>query len=342
MNIFDDNGCKIDANYSLSAIGINKFIIVESRGGGGSGRKEVNKDYNLCIEILLKRLSMLKASILSIEVYSQVTKKFLESERVVVLDNHKYPLYLNELTDFKKIRLDVARKSSLIGKHENSKGGNRTKRLRFLVDMNASSILDNYELEKFLQFGITSNVDSKIDKIVFLRKLNIGCNAFYDGENKCVVFKKDSTSVEMNDDLSILLNYDEFDDLVGLTKLKFDCFDVLIPPVGEAVPKQTAVMVNRFKRCIEICAWALSNAKGVCEMCDLPAPFLRGNGEPFLEVHHVRPLSEGGPDLHDNVVALCPNCHRELHYSGHKDIVRLSMLQKVDRLRDYAAVPSEN
>ena len=38
------------------------------------------------------------------------------------------------------------------------------------------------------------------------------------------------------------------------------------------------------------------------------------NKEPFLEVHHVKSLSDGGEDTLDNVIALCPNCHREKHY----------------------------
>ena len=33
----------------------------------------------------------------------------------------------------------------------------------------------------------------------------------------------------------------------------------------------------------------------------------------YLESHHVTWLSRGGYDLIDNVVALCPNCHRKIH-----------------------------
>lgn len=34
---------------------------------------------------------------------------------------------------------------------------------------------------------------------------------------------------------------------------------------------------------------------------------------PFLEVHHVKWLAKGGSDTVNNVVALCPNCHRKMH-----------------------------
>ena len=37
------------------------------------------------------------------------------------------------------------------------------------------------------------------------------------------------------------------------------------------------------------------------------------DGSPFLEVHHVDYMANGGSDTIDNVVALCPNCHRKMH-----------------------------
>jgi 5-methylcytosine-specific restriction endonuclease McrA len=59
--------------------------------------------------------------------------------------------------------------------------------------------------------------------------------------------------------------------------------------------------------------FALTVADGVCQLCEKPAPFLNKFGEPFLEVHHIEYLSQGGSDSIDNVVALCPNCHRQIH-----------------------------
>ncbi len=55
-------------------------------------------------------------------------------------------------------------------------------------------------------------------------------------------------------------------------------------------------------------------ANGVCESCAVAAPFKSRQG-PFLEVHHVLRLADGGPDHPEHVIALCPNCHRRAHYS---------------------------
>jgi 5-methylcytosine-specific restriction protein A len=35
-----------------------------------------------------------------------------------------------------------------------------------------------------------------------------------------------------------------------------------------------------------------------------------------LEVHHKTPLSARGEDTVENAIALCANCHRELHYGA--------------------------
>jgi 5-methylcytosine-specific restriction protein A len=59
----------------------------------------------------------------------------------------------------------------------------------------------------------------------------------------------------------------------------------------------------------------LERASGICEQCNEDAPFKRKkDGTPYLEVHHRIPLSEGGFDTVGNAIAVCPNCHRELHY----------------------------
>lgn len=54
-------------------------------------------------------------------------------------------------------------------------------------------------------------------------------------------------------------------------------------------------------------------AEGKCQMCGVEAPFYDKDNEPYLEEHHVKRLADGGSDTLDNVVAVCPNCHRKVH-----------------------------
>jgi len=84
---------------------------------------------------------------------------------------------------------------------------------------------------------------------------------------------------------------------------------------ADTKPERMRVYSYTYRRNADIVAEALSRAGGVCEKCSSPAPFVRASdGTPFLEVHHVSPLSGGGEDSLENVMALCPNCHREVHF----------------------------
>jgi 5-methylcytosine-specific restriction protein A len=65
--------------------------------------------------------------------------------------------------------------------------------------------------------------------------------------------------------------------------------------------------------------YVLRRANGYCEACKKPAPFRTDSGRPYLEPHHIRRLSDGGPDHPRWVIALCPNCHRRVHYGEDRD-----------------------
>jgi 5-methylcytosine-specific restriction protein A len=80
-------------------------------------------------------------------------------------------------------------------------------------------------------------------------------------------------------------------------------------------PEKIQTISYAFARSPDVVAEALLRAKGFCERCRQQAPFLRkADGSPYLEVHHKIPLSEDGTDTLENVLALCPNCHREIHF----------------------------
>lgn len=84
---------------------------------------------------------------------------------------------------------------------------------------------------------------------------------------------------------------------------------------AKRVPEQKVVSTTVFVRNPDVVAEALLRAKGICEGCQRPAPFFRkSDGSPYLEVHHVKRLIDGGEDVLENVKALCPNCHRKAHY----------------------------
>lgn len=81
------------------------------------------------------------------------------------------------------------------------------------------------------------------------------------------------------------------------------------------LPEKVQTVSQGFRRNPDVVVEVLSRAKGICESCGKPAPFLRArDGRPFLEIHHVVTLANGGTDTVENAIALCPNCHRKKHH----------------------------
>jgi len=91
-------------------------------------------------------------------------------------------------------------------------------------------------------------------------------------------------------------------------------------------PGSRVATTTTYQRDPNVVNYTLKRANGVCELCEQPAPFKKKNGDPYLEVHHVVQLANGGEDTIENAVALCPNCHRKMHSLGLKsDIDKLTI-----------------
>jgi 5-methylcytosine-specific restriction protein A len=86
-------------------------------------------------------------------------------------------------------------------------------------------------------------------------------------------------------------------------------------------PKVFKTVTCQYRRSEYVRLYALRRAGKNCELCEQEAPFTRSDGSPYLEVHHIKPLADGGPDTIDNVCALCPNCHRKMHIVSDPDDV---------------------
>jgi 5-methylcytosine-specific restriction protein A len=85
-------------------------------------------------------------------------------------------------------------------------------------------------------------------------------------------------------------------------------------PKGIKNPEKKRQEVIIFARDPKVKAFVLQRSNGVCELCKNKGPFKIKDGNWFLEVHHLIFIALGGEDTIFNTVAVCPNCHRELHY----------------------------
>ena len=75
--------------------------------------------------------------------------------------------------------------------------------------------------------------------------------------------------------------------------------------------------------------YVLRRALGVCEACGNPAPFVRRNGQPYLEPHHVNRIADGGPDHPHFVAPVCPTCHRRVHHGIDGEAYNREMAQRI-------------
>lgn len=83
------------------------------------------------------------------------------------------------------------------------------------------------------------------------------------------------------------------------------------------VAQREALVIVR-ERSAAVRARVLRRARGICELCGQPG-FVTGDGSIYLETHHVLPLALEGPDHESNMVALCPNDHRQAHYGERRE-----------------------
>lgn len=82
----------------------------------------------------------------------------------------------------------------------------------------------------------------------------------------------------------------------------------------DKIPTESIVTTKVYHRNPNVAAYVLKRADGICEKCEGKAPFNRkSDNTPYLEIHHIKLLSDGGEDTIENTLALCPNCHREIH-----------------------------
>lgn len=91
--------------------------------------------------------------------------------------------------------------------------------------------------------------------------------------------------------------------------------------IGAAAVKLPASStVMKYPRSPNVALNALKAANYTCEANPNHTTFISVSGNPFAECHHLIPVSlqsnfpDASLDVKENVVVLCPNCHRLVHY----------------------------
>jgi 5-methylcytosine-specific restriction protein A len=72
----------------------------------------------------------------------------------------------------------------------------------------------------------------------------------------------------------------------------------------------------------------MRRANGKCELCG-ELGFKQSNGKHYLENHHIIALANEGSDRMTNVIALCPNHHREAHFGERGEELEKEMILRL-------------
>lgn len=104
------------------------------------------------------------------------------------------------------------------------------------------------------------------------------------------------------------------------------------PDIGSANPKRRSYSASFIVRDDRVRKQVLRRAKGRCEHCG-ELGFKRSDGSNFVEAHHIISLAVQGPDTLDNVIALCPNHHREAHFGEDWEQLEAQFKVKLAKLR---------
>jgi len=98
--------------------------------------------------------------------------------------------------------------------------------------------------------------------------------------------------------------------------------------IGSDVPDTRLYDVKVFVRDGHVREAVIKWADGCCEYCT-EAGFTKEDGTAYLESHHIIALAADGEDRLTNVIALCPNHHREAHFGARRDKLERDMIKIV-------------
>lgn len=104
--------------------------------------------------------------------------------------------------------------------------------------------------------------------------------------------------------------------------------DVIVPiPVPETISTSPG---EKLQKKPAISKEAIINAKYTCEKCSNSNVFIsKKTNENYVEAHHLIPFTKtiqlhfnNSLDVPENIIALCPNCHRFMHYGKLEEIIK--------------------
>lgn len=82
---------------------------------------------------------------------------------------------------------------------------------------------------------------------------------------------------------------------------------------------------SRYKTNTRLAKTVIKKHGYACEIDDRHISFINSKGKQYMEAHHLIPMSNQenflpvNIDREENIVCICPNCHRAIHYGSNEE-----------------------
>lgn len=90
----------------------------------------------------------------------------------------------------------------------------------------------------------------------------------------------------------------------------------LLEDAPDLANERQEVLIEKIKRYKKIVERLKNKYHNQCQICGFT--FEKDNGQGYSEAHHIVRLADDGSQNEDNVLILCANHHRMLHYANVK------------------------
>ncbi len=136
MKVIDFDGTVLDATFSVQPPERGDISVVfESSGGHEGGPNPRNLQYRQGLNVLLRRLQMMHATIPEIRVETERTRLLPMEEQRIVIPNRQFPVILSSVEDIDTFRQEISRYGRKVGQPPAlaAEGGGSSRRLRIFL-----------------------------------------------------------------------------------------------------------------------------------------------------------------------------------------------------------------
>lgn len=175
MNVVDDSGASLAAEWYVEPDGDGLVLIMESSSGKRGDRRRKNPDYNAAQTVLLSRLAALDAVLTDALIDSRQTRLRGLTEAERRLSSLSLPVQLADVEDMEVFRRQISRAQSRVGQGPNAtRDGNATKRIRLRVDISWAGPADADRLETALSTPEPQTPNKPQDAVEMMRQSGLG------------------------------------------------------------------------------------------------------------------------------------------------------------------------